>query len=294
MAFHDLARMTIASVGAGGTLTLGTAAAAGLTFVDSGMVNGETVTYGIVDGNAREVGIGVFNTANGGTLTRNVRKSTNANAQLTGLTSAAVVFVAALSNEMGIETARTFYQSGIVYPLRGGSANGGALGTAGLICLGPLLIRARLSWNELWIHITTAVANSLSRIDLYKSHPVTGHAIGDPVWASPTFPSTTQGVSQVTAGPTAGGPLDPGLYWTAWTSDTATVAFAQGGANTPDIYADIGVFSGQTQWTANTAGSMTKSGVTFGTWPTFTGQPTTDGINSNGTLNRNINFGVRL
>jgi hypothetical protein len=87
----NLTRMTTATVGVG-TLTLGSAVAGYLTFALSGVVNGDTVTYAIKDGSNSEIGEGVY-TSSGTTLTRNVLKSTNANAAI-NLSGTAEVFIA--------------------------------------------------------------------------------------------------------------------------------------------------------------------------------------------------------
>ena len=77
MAFYNLAQMTTSTVGTG-TITLSSAVTGYLTFAQAGVTDGATVSYGIVDGNNREVGTGVY-TAGGTTLTRNVISSTNSN-----------------------------------------------------------------------------------------------------------------------------------------------------------------------------------------------------------------------
>lgn len=91
---YNLARMTTGTVGTG-TLTLGTAVAGHLTFAQAGVVNGDSVYYAINDGNESEVGTGVY-TAAGTLLTRNVIKSTNADA-LISLSGDAEVMVTALA-----------------------------------------------------------------------------------------------------------------------------------------------------------------------------------------------------
>jgi len=90
MTLHNLACMTTATTGTG-TITLATAATGYLSFADSGVANGETVTYGIVDGNNREIGHGVYS-ATGTTLTRTVLNSTNSGAPI-NLSGGAIVYL---------------------------------------------------------------------------------------------------------------------------------------------------------------------------------------------------------
>lgn len=92
---YNLARMTTATAGTG-TISLGAAVAGHLTFAQSGVSNGETVSYGIRDGSNSEVGTGVYTTA-GLTLTRSVLKSTNGNALISLSGGAAEVFIDALA-----------------------------------------------------------------------------------------------------------------------------------------------------------------------------------------------------
>src|SRR4051794_9236629 len=91
MALHNLARMTTATTGAG-TITLGVAVSGYLTFAQAGVIDGETVSYGIKDGANSEIGTAPY-TASGTLLgARNVTRSTNSNAAIS-LSGAAEVFI---------------------------------------------------------------------------------------------------------------------------------------------------------------------------------------------------------
>jgi hypothetical protein len=94
---YNLARMTTATTGTG-TITLGSAVASYLSFASSGVQDGDTVTYAIVDGSNREIGRGVY-TASGTTLTRTVLESTNSNTAI-NLSGSAEVFITAAGEDI--------------------------------------------------------------------------------------------------------------------------------------------------------------------------------------------------
>lgn len=94
---YNLARVSTATTGTG-TITLGTAVSGFLTFANAGVSDGEIVSYGIKDGSNSEVGYGTY-TASGTTLTRTVRRSTNANAAIS-LSGSAEVFITALAEDL--------------------------------------------------------------------------------------------------------------------------------------------------------------------------------------------------
>lgn len=109
---YNLARMTTATTGTG-TITLGSAAASYLSFASSGVSDGETVTYAIVDGNNREVGRGVY-TASGTTLTRTVLESTNSNNPINLSGNAEVFITAAAEDIANVGETNTFTASQII------------------------------------------------------------------------------------------------------------------------------------------------------------------------------------
>jgi hypothetical protein len=98
---YNLARMTTATSGTG-TITLGSAVSGFLTFALAGVLSGDIVSYGIVDGANREVGYGTY-TSGGTTLTRNVLNSTNSNNPIS-LSGSAEVFITTLRDD--VETTR--------------------------------------------------------------------------------------------------------------------------------------------------------------------------------------------
>ena len=91
------AKMTTSTSGTG-TITLGSASDGYQSFADAGVSNGETVRYTIEDGNAFEIGSGVYNSS-GTTLSRTVSESSNSNNAL-NLSGNAVVFVTASADDI--------------------------------------------------------------------------------------------------------------------------------------------------------------------------------------------------
>jgi microcystin-dependent protein len=87
---YNLARVNTTTTGTG-TITLGTPVVGFLAFSSAGVVDGDTVSYGIFDGANSETGTGVY-TSSGTTLTRSVTVSTNSNNPIS-LTGQAQVYI---------------------------------------------------------------------------------------------------------------------------------------------------------------------------------------------------------
>ena|ERR1700719_1386541 len=100
MGYYDLVRVSVVGSPGVGPITLGGAVPGYIDFVDAGVQDGETVSYGVIDGVKQEVGHGVY-TAATSTLTRSVQASTNDNA-LINLTSSAIVYLALTAGDMSL------------------------------------------------------------------------------------------------------------------------------------------------------------------------------------------------
>lgn len=98
MAYHDIAIMTVSDTPGVGDITLNAAVDGGRSFADAGVFDGETVTYGVIDGANREVRRGIY-TAAGALLSRGVLLASTSGGTIS-LTSAARVFLTAGGDEL--------------------------------------------------------------------------------------------------------------------------------------------------------------------------------------------------
>ena len=80
-----------------GTLTLGPAVDGFQSFADDGVINGDTIRYVIEDGNAWEIGVGIFN-AGSQTLTRSPSQSSSGGSAIS-LGGSAIVYVTATAED---------------------------------------------------------------------------------------------------------------------------------------------------------------------------------------------------
>jgi hypothetical protein len=97
---HDMAKMSVSGTPGTGTITLGSAVSGYQTFAAAGVVDGEVVSYSILDGTNWEVGRGTY-TASGATLSRGPLFS-NANNAAINASSSAVVWIAPLAEDFKI------------------------------------------------------------------------------------------------------------------------------------------------------------------------------------------------
>jgi len=94
---YNLVRVNTITSGSG-TIILGDAVTGFLNFITAGVVDGDTVSYGIKDGDSHEVGRGVYS-ASGSSLTRSLLNSTTGS--LLNLSGAAEIYITVLAEDIG-------------------------------------------------------------------------------------------------------------------------------------------------------------------------------------------------
>lgn len=95
----NLARMTVSSApGTGSSITLGSAVAGHITFVNAGIANGNVITYAIRDGANSEIGTATYSTTGPSLTGRTVLNSTNGNAAINASANAEVFITASASD----------------------------------------------------------------------------------------------------------------------------------------------------------------------------------------------------
>lgn len=95
---YNRAKMTTVTIGTG-TMTLGSADTACLSFSDAGVQDGDQVSYVIEDGSDFELGIGTYTSA-GTTLSRDAVFKSSAGGAKLSLSGNAKVFITALAEDI--------------------------------------------------------------------------------------------------------------------------------------------------------------------------------------------------
>jgi hypothetical protein len=151
-----MAKMTVSGTPGTGTITLNAASAGFQTFAAAGVVNGEIVSYSIVDGSNWEVGRGTYTSA-GTSLTRGaIWGSSGANTAI-NLTSAAVVEVAILSEDLGmLSYASRFYTAANNYAPYQASGGTGPAAVAGDTYYVPIYILEPVTLTGIGVNISVA------------------------------------------------------------------------------------------------------------------------------------------
>lgn len=157
-------------------------------------------------------------------------------------------------------------------------AAGGA-SAAGTIRMIPGYIRSSVTITDLLVRISTLSASGNFQLAIYKADPVTNCPTGAPLYTSASQSTGTAGIVDIA---NVNLTVVPGLYWFAVQADTS-------GASVVFIAPDVStVFFEQLVGSPNSTGILnstnncvfTKTG-TFGTWPTLTGNQTTDSLSAN-------------
>lgn len=160
------------------------------------------------------------------------------------------------------------------YPDGRATAIAGIAAAAGTVRFLPGRIRKAVTISALCATITTAAAGGLFQVSVYAADPANGNPTGAPLVTIGSQSTTATGVIEAAASLT----LQPALYWFAVQVDTtgaATVFLGLSGGS--GFQTDAGSATSTGLGTAAPIAAMAKTG-TFGTWPTLTGNLTTDSI----------------
>lgn len=154
-----------------------------------------------------------------------------------------------------------------------------AAGAANTIYFHPFVLLADTTVDSLVARVTTGAASGLFQMALYAADATTRLPTGTALYSS-SSQSTTSAATIEDTGPSLA--LKAGLYWAATNKDTTAAAA---------VFLSISVSQFRVSQTvpAQTAGGMltgtatsltgySRTGTTFGTWPTLTGSFSGDGL----------------
>lgn len=269
MSFHDRAKVATATTGTG-TVTLGTPDARGQSFAASGVVDGETVPYLIEDGNAWEIGKGIY-TASGTALTRWLISSSTGS--LLNLSGSASVMIAASSADIALRTAPPMV-SGNWYVGINADAIIASFNSslASNLFLVPLELSEAVPITALGVRVATLSSGGNMMIGLYANLPASNTPTGA-VLASVVGLSTTTAVS-VSASLSTPMLVGPGLVWAAIEADNSTARVAGNLLGSLSAARKLGTASLSNLFT-NSGGGAAFSGYsivnTYGSFPNLTG-----------------------
>jgi hypothetical protein len=148
----------------------------------------------------------------------------------------------------------------------------GATMVIGTIYLTPGYIRHAVTISALVTRITT-LGTGNAQISIYASNATTGDPTGAPLFTSTSQSTGAAGIIQVATSQTIG----PGMYWVGLQVDNTTVIFETVGPQSIGMQNISGLAASTNLITGSNAVGLTKTG-TFGTWPTLTGNRSTDSL----------------
>jgi hypothetical protein len=155
------------------------------------------------------------------------------------------------------------YYWGILGQVAAGTASGG-----NQIKLHPVIIKERVTISELASRVATADASGSVQFAVYATDPTTKMPTGVPLGSTGSISTTP--VGPITGALGASLTLEPGMYWFAMNTNSATVVFQVINISSNNL----GVLLGGTaaQVSSATTGSMAHLAIaqTFGTWPDLT------------------------
>ncbi|HEY1605630.1 MAG TPA: hypothetical protein VGF77_08515 [Allosphingosinicella sp.] len=148
----------------------------------------------------------------------------------------------------------------------------GAVGVSGTLYMMPGSLRKAATIASFVANITTLAAGGNFQIAIYAADATTGLPTGAPLYTSASASTAATGAIETSTGAT----LAAGDYWFCLQRDNATVIFRSFVTTSLAPVQLVGASTGLLALGAGAAG-WTKTG-TFGTWPTLTGNQTTDGL----------------
>lgn len=158
----------------------------------------------------------------------------------------------------------------------GASATGTAPGASSMRMY-PVRVRRAVTITDLALKVLTAAASGNVQVAIYAADAATLAPTGAPLFSSASQSTASTGVVGPSSVATT---LAPGIYWFATNSDAsaATAAYTSRGAGNTGQVELVGA---TTAANALNSGSVTNGyakSQTFGTWPTLTGNYTTDSL----------------